>query len=68
MAILELKQDGRTRSTSKQLLLTMRIAPLKVSKYCIGTALTVEGIKRNRFEEKLRFIDKQLNRDNYGKI
>ncbi|MBO5698006.1 MAG: polyphosphate polymerase domain-containing protein [Alistipes sp.] len=68
MAILELKQDGRTRSTAKQLLLTMRIAPLKVSKYCIGTALTVEGIKRNRFEEKLRFIDKQLNRDNYDKI
>lgn len=68
MAILELKQDGRTRSTAKQLLLAMRIAPLKVSKYCLGTALTVEGIKRNRFLEKLRNIEKQLNRNNYGKI
>lgn len=68
MAILELKQDGRTRSTAKELLLGMRIAPLKVSKYCLGTALTVEGIKRNRFEEKLRNIEKQLNRNNYGKI
>lgn len=62
MAILELKQDGRTRSTAKQLLLDMRIPPLKVSKYCIGTALTVEGIKRNRFLEKLRNIEKRLNR------
>ncbi|MBQ8493473.1 MAG: polyphosphate polymerase domain-containing protein [Alistipes sp.] len=60
MAILELKQDGLTRSTMKELLRNMRIAPLKVSKYCLATALTVEEIKKNRFKLKLRDIEKRL--------
>ena len=62
MAILELKQDGRTASTAKRLLRDMRIMPLKVSKYCLGTTLTVAGIKHNRFKEKLRNIEKRLKR------
>lgn len=60
MAILELKQDGLTRSTMKELLRDMRIAPLKVSKYCLATMLTVEGVKHNRFKAKLRDIEKRL--------
>ncbi len=60
MAIVELKQDGRTMSKMRQILMQMRIAPLKVSKYCIGTVLTVEGIKANRFKLKLRDIEKRL--------
>jgi hypothetical protein len=60
MAIVELKQDGHHPSTAKSIMQHMRIAPLKVSKYCLGTALTVEGIKRNRFQEKLRYIAKRL--------
>lgn len=60
MAIVELKQDGRTMSKMRQILMQMRIAPLKVSKYCIGTVLTVDGIKANRFKLKLRDIGKRL--------
>ena len=60
MAIVELKQDGRTTSKMRQILMQMRIAPLKVSKYCIGTVLTVRGIKANRFKLKLRDIEKRL--------
>lgn len=63
MAIVELKQDGNTLSTMKHILRDMRIAPLKVSKYCLGTALTVEGIKKNRFKLKLRDIRKRLGAD-----
>lgn len=62
MAIVELKQDGRRASAIKDILRRMRIMPLKVSKYCLGTTLTVAGIRRNRFKEKLREIEKQLNR------
>ena len=62
LAIVELKQDGRRASAIKDILRRMRIMPLKVSKYCLGTTLTVEGIRRNRFKEKLREIEKQLNR------
>ena len=61
MAIVELKQDGNTLSTAKRLLRDMRIQPLKVSKYCLGTTLTVEGIKNNRFKEKIREIHKRLS-------
>lgn len=63
MAIVELKQDGNTVSTMKRILRNMRIAPLKVSKYCLGTTLTVESIKRNRFKLKLRDIEKRLGLD-----
>lgn len=63
MAIVELKQDGNTNSTMKRILRDMRIAPLKVSKYCLGTTLTVESIKRNRFKLKLRDIEKRLGFD-----
>ena len=60
MAIVELKQDGNTLSELKSIMRDMRIQPLKVSKYCLGTTLTVEGIKHNRFKEKLRYIAKRL--------
>lgn len=62
MAIVELKQDGLQDSVMKRVLRGMRITPLKVSKYCIGTALTVEGVKCNRFKERLREIDKRLTK------
>lgn len=60
MAILELKQDGLTRSVMKELLRDMRIPPLKVSKYCLATTLTVADTKHNRFKAKLRDIEKRL--------
>ena len=64
MAIVEVKQDGNTASMLKLMLRDMHIAPLKVSKYCLGTTLTVEGIKHNRFKAKIQQINKRLNRQN----
>ena len=60
MAIVELKQDGRMGSAMRDILQSMRIPPLKVSKYCLGTVLTVEGVKKNRFKVKLRDIEHRL--------
>ena len=68
MAIFEIKSDGNIESLTKRILRDMHIAPLKVSKYCLGTSLTVEGIKRNRFKAKIRTIEKRLNRNNYDTI
>lgn len=65
MAIVEIKQEGNCDSMAKQILGHMRIAPMKISKYCLGTSLTVEGIKRNRMKEKLRAIEKRIG---YGRI
>ena len=62
MAIVEVKQDGNTESMLKLMLRNMHIAPLKVSKYCLGTTLTVDGIKHNRFKAKIQEINKRLNR------
>jgi hypothetical protein len=62
MAIVEIKSDGNIESHTKRLLRDMRILPLKVSKYCLGTTLTVAGIKHNRFKAKIRDIEKRLNR------
>lgn len=65
MAIIEIKQDGNIRSKAKDILNTLRIKPMRISKYCLGTALTVDGIKRNRMIEKIRRIEKRIaNRNN----
>ncbi|MDE5732866.1 MAG: polyphosphate polymerase domain-containing protein [Bacteroidales bacterium] len=58
LAIVELKQDGSKPSEVKKLLCDLRVAPRKISKYCIGVAATDPDIKKNRFKAKLRYIDK----------
>lgn len=60
MVIVELKQDGLCHSPMKDIMLDLRVKPLKVSKYCIGTALTNPAAKGNRFKAKLRLIHKTL--------
>ena len=60
--IIELKQDGRCASSAREMLLEKRIFPLKVSKYCIGTALTCPLIKQNRFKIKIRSIEKIIDK------
>lgn len=62
MAIVEIKSNGNVESLTKRILRDMRIPTLKVSKYCLGTTLTVESIKYNRFKEKIRRVEKRLNR------
>ena len=65
MAIVEVKQEGSSSSEIKAILRDMRVMPFRVSKYCLGTALTVEGIKKNRLQLKLRDIEKRIG---YGRV
>ena len=73
LVIIELKRDGRAKPNNLpplppikggchrnmvNILQSFRIKPLKISKYCIGTALTTPGLKRNRFKAKIRKIEK----------
>ena len=61
LVIIELKRDGNVASCMTDIMLSLRVKPLKISKYCIGTALTTPGLKRNRFKKKIRSIVKLLN-------
>ncbi len=56
--IIELKQDGRCHSQMGDILSELGIKPFRVSKYCIGTALTNPSIRKSRFIEKIRRIEK----------
>lgn len=56
--IIELKQDGLQSSEMLEILRTLRIFPLRVSKYCIGSAMTEPALKQNRFKEKIRQLNK----------
>ena len=61
LVVIELKRDGNVPSLMTGIMLSLRLHPLKISKYCIGTALTTPGIKKNRFKAKIRKIEKILN-------
>lgn len=61
LVIIELKRDGNVPSLMTDIMLNLRQHPFKISKYCIGTALTTPGLKKNRFKAKIRYIDKLLN-------
>ena len=61
LVIIELKRDGNVPSQMTQIMLSQRLKPLKISKYCIGTALTTPDLKKNRFKAKIRSIEKMLN-------
>ena len=58
LVIIELKRDGNVPSKMTHIMLDLRLHPLKISKYCIGTALTTPDIKKNRFKSKIRKIEK----------
>ncbi len=68
MVIVELKQDGLCHSPMKEIMLDLRVKRLKVSKYCIGTALTNPTVKANRFKQKLRLIHKALEQQKISEI
>lgn len=59
--IIELKQDGRMPSEMKAILLSLRVKPVRVSKYCIGTVLTNPSAPDHRFKERIRTIEKTIN-------
>lgn len=58
LVVIEVKRDGNTYSPIQDILRELRIFPSGFSKYCIGMALTMPGIKRNLFNERLRKIEK----------
>ena len=60
LVIIELKRDGNVPSKMTHIMQNLRLKPLKISKYCIGTALTTPDIKKNRFKSKIRKIEKLL--------
>ena len=58
LVIIELKRDGNLPSKMTHIMQDLRLKPLKISKYCIGTALTTPNIKKNRFKSKIRKIER----------
>lgn len=60
--IIELKQDGHAESLMKTILLDNRVKPVRISKYCIAETLTDPCIKSNRFKQKVRTIEKTINK------
>ena len=58
VVIIELKRDGRKRSTMQDILLSLRVKPMRISKYCMGVALTDSRCRPGRFLEKIRACEK----------
>ena len=63
IVIIELKRDGNLPSPILGRLLDLRIHPHGFSKYCIGSALTNESLRRNRIKPRLRSIEKILRNE-----
>ena len=62
VAVIELKRDGNVPSPALDILREIRIKPSGFSKYCIGSALTNDKLKRNNFKERLTMINKMENK------
>lgn len=60
LVIIELKRDGNSPSPMVGIMQNLRIRPMKISKYCVGTALTNPRAKTNRFKVKIRKIEKLI--------
>lgn len=59
LVVMEVKREVGGPSTAiDRALLDLRIHPKRMSKYCVGTALTAPTAKINRFKQKLRYIEK----------
>lgn len=58
LVIIELKRDGNVPSPALEIIRQLRIRRSGFSKYCIGSALTHNGLKRNNFKERLRLVNK----------
>lgn len=62
--VIEVKHEvGAPTSAIERALHDLHVLPRRMSKYCIGTALTTSTVKHNRFKPKLLYINKiQENR------
>lgn len=61
LVIIEVKQDGNFPSRLRDILLDLRVKPIRISKYCIGTALTNDTVKTCNFKQKMMLINKMRN-------
>ena len=62
VAIIELKRDGNVSSPALDIIRELRIKRSGFSKYCIGSAMTNDSLKRNKFKERLTMIEKIENK------
>ncbi|MBQ8703763.1 MAG: polyphosphate polymerase domain-containing protein [Bacteroidales bacterium] len=59
LLVIEVKHEvGAPMSDIERALHDLHVLPRRMSKYCIGTALTDPAAKSNRFKEKLLFIER----------
>lgn len=59
VVIAEIKQESDKRSVLiREELRNLRVRPMRISKYCIGSLMVDPSLKRNRFKVKLRAIEK----------
>lgn len=59
LLVIEVKHEvGTPMSDIEKVLHEMHVLPRRMSKYCIGTALTDPNAKRNRFKPKLLYIER----------
>ena len=64
LVVAELKRDsGSGYSELAQLLRSRKIPATRLSKYCYGIITLKEQVKRNRFKEKINFINKLKHAD-----
>lgn len=68
LAIIEVKRDGRTYSPIGEILHQIHVRPSGISKYCIGTVLTADGLKYNRFKPKLRLAQKIARKNEHNVV
>ena len=61
LVIVELKRDGLCYSPVLEMLRQLRVFPHGFSKYCMGSALTNDGLRVNRFKPKLIDVEKILH-------
>lgn len=61
LVIAELKQDKNTKSSRiSDVLRDMKIENSGMSKYCLGVASLIEGVKKNNFKPKILKIEKAI--------
>ena len=59
--VIEVKHEvGAPTSAIERALHDLHVLPRRMSKYCIGTALTTPAVKHNRFKPKLLYLEKLI--------
>ena len=68
LVVIELKRDGLQPSPVLPMLTQLRIFPHGFSKYCIGSALTNEALRRNRIKPRLHSVEKIIKEIRYDGV